>query len=358
MRRQSWLLGTVVALLLIVGPAAGGQGGSNGGADLAGAIAVQERHTPRLLAVPGVVGTGVSLDESGRPEIVVLLEASDVAGLPSALDGISVSTKVTGPVSALHHREGHEKGGGNGGGGGGGDEVDLTQRFDRPVPIGVSSGNAQSEVDGIVVAVCSAGTYGARVVDAGGTVYALSNNHVYAHENLADPGSAIVQPGLAETNCIADPNDAIGSLHAFVPLQPSGNRADAAIAISTTSLIGDSTPADGYGTPKSQTVAAEVGMAVQKYGRTTNLTTGAVDVVNLTVIVQYTTGPKVFEGQIGVEASRGNSFVEGGDSGSLMVTNTRESVGLVFAGNDDGSLGVANPIDEVLGAFGVTIDGA
>ena len=57
-------------------------------------------------------------------------------------------------------------------------------------------------------------------------------------------------------------------------------------------------------------------------------------------------------------------FIEAGDSGSLLVTDypdspadDRKPVGLLFAGTDDGSTAVANPIQAVLAAFGVTIDG-
>ena len=40
-------------------------------------------------------------------------------------------------------------------------------------------------------------------------------------------------------------------------------------------------------------------------------------------------------------------------SGSLVVTDPdREAVGLLFAGNNRGSLGIANPITVVLDAFG------
>ena len=56
-------------------------------------------------------------------------------------------------------------------------------------------------------------------------------------------------------------------------------------------------------------------------------------------------------------------FSAGGDSGSLIVAkgqgrnkaNDRKPVGLLFAGSSFAT--IANPIDAVLAAFGVTIDG-
>ena len=364
MKPQRWVLSCVVTIVLVLGPAASGGALGPPGGSVGAAISVQERHTPRLLSIPGVVGTGVGLNDQGRPTIVVLTKTAAVR-LPTSLDGVPVAPKVSGAISALHHREGHGDGGGNGGGGngrggnggGGGGGVDPTQRFPRPIPIGVSTGNAQSTVgDPNVAAVCYTGTYGARVV-RGATVYALSNNHVYANENLATIGSPITQPGPADNDCQAPVSDRVATLSQFVPLQPAGNTVDAAIAVSDTATIGNSTPTGGYGTPKSAPVAAALGMSVQKYGRTTGLTKGVVSVINLSTVVTYNTGPKVFDRQIGIDAAPRSTIMEGGDSGSLFVTDTLNPTGLGFAGNDAGDFGVANPIDLVLDAFDVAIDG-
>jgi hypothetical protein len=156
----------------------------------------------------------------------------------------------------------------------------------------------------------------------------------------------------------------IGTLHDFEwiwfidPLTGIGlpNYIDAAIASSSTANLGNATPSNGYGTPKSTRAAAYVGQAVQKYGRTTGLTTGYVDAINATVNVQYSRGIALFVKQIIIKPG---GFSAGGDSGSLVVVNggehDRKAVGLLFAGSS--TITVANPIDAVLGAFGVTIDG-
>jgi hypothetical protein len=68
-------------------------------------------------------------------------------------------------------------------------------------------------------------------------------------------------------------------------------------------------------------------------------------------------GTAVFENQIVIENKR-SSFLAGGDSGSLMVENVATNpwaVGLLFAGSR--STAVANPIDDVLDTFGVTMVG-
>lgn len=64
---------------------------------------VKARHRDSLFALPGVVGTGVSVDDAGNPVIEVYLDraARDVQRpIPSELDGIPVRTVVTGPITA------------------------------------------------------------------------------------------------------------------------------------------------------------------------------------------------------------------------------------------------------------------
>ncbi|MCH7475599.1 MAG: hypothetical protein IIA27_13125, partial [Gemmatimonadetes bacterium] len=154
------------------------------------AIAAQENHTTRLLTTQGLIGTAVGLNENGQPVVKLFVTTEGVRGLPVSLDGIAVVVEITGEIFALQ-QEGRRCdnpgscGGGGGGGGGEDDEVDPTARFDRPVPIGVSTGHPD----------ITAGTIGARVIDANNAVYALSNNHVYANRNAAQIGDAVIQPG-------------------------------------------------------------------------------------------------------------------------------------------------------------------
>jgi hypothetical protein len=229
----------------------------------------------------------------------------------------------------------------------------------RPAPIGVSTGNANE---------CSAGTIACRVRDAEGNVYALSNNHVYARMNRAEIGEAILQPGLIDSNCTVVYSDqVIGYLADFVALAFGGrgsNIVDAAIAVSDPEDLGTATPDGpdgGYGSPRPDPVDAFVGQSVQKFGRTTLLTRGQVSGVEATVIVTYGSFRARFTNQIVVEAD--DRFIDAGDSGSLLVTYSptstdggRDPVGLLFAGSEDGSLAIANPIQPVLDALDVTID--
>jgi hypothetical protein len=60
-------------------------------------------HTPELMALPGVVGTGESA-RGGTPVIVVMVERRTpelVARVPAALEGWPVILEVTGTLRAM-----------------------------------------------------------------------------------------------------------------------------------------------------------------------------------------------------------------------------------------------------------------
>jgi hypothetical protein len=297
--------------------------------DLRPAINVQERHTDRLLAIEGVIGTGVGLADNGRAAIRLFTTQPGIAGLPVELEGFPVEVKVTGLVMAY---------------------TEPTARQPRPVPTGVSTGHP----------AITAGTIGARVVDVFGNVYALSNNHVYANQNDAELGDPALQPGTIDGGTA--PADQIGVLDSFawIDFEGGANLMDAALVSTTKEMLGNSTPADdGYGTPSSQTAAAYIQQPVQKYGRTTGLTHGQVSDLNVTLNVCYEAilwlcfKQAKFVNQIGITPG---TFSGGGDSGSLIVTDDENlnPVGLLFAGGETYTF--ANPIGPILQAFGVTID--
>ncbi len=301
--------------------------------DLAAAMAAQSLLNQDLIDQAGLAGTAVAFGLDGQPVVKVFLTQAGALALPASFDGYAVVSEVTGPFRALD------------------DAADPTGSFPRPVPIGVSTG----QVD------VTAGTIGARVV-SGSATFALSNNHVYADRNQANIGDNILQPGAVDGG--ANPTDAIGTLHDFEPIrfcQPfpvcPENRIDAAVAATSAGNLGNSTPADGYGTPRRETTSARLGLAVQKYGRTTGHTKGRVSGINATVNVNFRDRTARFSGQIVVS---GDGFSAPGDSGSLIVADgggptDRRPVGLLFAGSATTTL--ANPIDLVLDRFGVEIDG-
>jgi hypothetical protein len=284
---------------------------------LAGAMAVQNRATPGLLGIAGVIGTGTSLEADGRPVIVVYAERAGATGIPAEVEGIATRTVVTGPVMAYAR-----PGGGT-------------------LQMGTSTGNDNE---------CASGTLGCVVVK-GGVDYFLSNNHVFARENAATIGERIDAPGRYDGKPRCAQTAQCANLSQFVAVNFSGNNTmDAAIARPSAGRAYTSMSSGGYD-PTSTVVAPSVGLAVKKTGRTSGLTHGTIQAINVTIQVQYSTGQiATFTNQIQTPGT----FIRSGDSGSLMVTETNaDPVGLCFAGGSGASF--ANPIGPVLQAFGATV---
>ena len=305
------------------------------------AIAAQERHTPALRAIKGVVGTAVGMRPDGRAVVRVFVLDATPRQIPAALDSVPVEVSVTGMIVA---------------------RSDPTTRL-RPAPLGYSVGHPS----------ITAGTLGARVANASG-VFVLSNNHVLAASNDAHVGDPELQPGAYDGG--TDPADRIGTLYAFRPLDFSGgnNTIDAAIAITDALSVGNATPGDdGYGQPSTAIFGDAnndgmfddktqlLGINVQKYGRTTKLTHGTITGINGIVDVCYEVyiifclKSAHYVDQLIITPG---TFSGGGDSGSLIVADdgSVQPVGLLFAGSNTET--IANRIDQVLSYFGVAIDGS
>ena len=343
--RKLILLGIIITLLVLPMTAVYAAPPPDGPPGLQRAIEVKERHAEALLGVPGVVGAAVGHNGNSNPAIIIFTAIPGVRGLPTSLEGVPVIVQVSGIFFAQPKPE--KKGNGKPPKD---EEPALTprDRWLRPVPIDVSTGHPD----------ITAGTIGARVVDDSGNVYALSNNHIYANENEASIGDAVIQPGTYDDGI--SPVDDIGTLFAYVAIDFDGgiNVVDAAIASTTTTLLGNSTPSDGYGTPKLTLADAYINMKVKKYGRTTGQTKGRVYATNATIDVHYGSGIARFVNQIVITPG---AFSAGGDSGSLIVVDAKRSpsdrqpVGLLFAGSSFYT--IANPIEAVLTGLKVAIDG-
>ena len=245
----------------------------------------------------------------------------------------------------------------------------------RPAPAGVSLGHYR----------ITAGTFGCLVRDrATGAPLMLSNNHVLANSNDANPGDAILQPGPADGGRLGA--DTIAVLERFCPIQfatepgscnvagayarlgnaiarllgsqhrvvsikanpQAANLVDAAVARPNLSAdLLDEIMEIGR---VAGTLPAELGMAVRKSGRTTGLTSGEITVMEATVTVSYGAGKDAtFENQLIL-----GPMSQGGDSGSLIVAaGSLQAVGLLFAGSEQST--IANPIQAVLTCLDVTL---
>ena len=237
----------------------------------------------------------------------------------------------------------------------------INQDFQPPpIKLGTSGGNATDKTTttdkttGKTEVFCCSGTLGS-LVSRGGDLYILSNNHVLNKSDQGAPGDPISQPGLADTNCGTKQNTIVANLTQAASLNSTTN-VDAAIAQVVQGQVDQAgsildLAAPGQAAPPSATIAAPaVGMAVAKSGDATGLTCSSIDVINLSVHVDYTTQCQggttfgvLFTNQISI---KGGAFSNNGDSGSLVVTSdTARPVGLLYAGSSSGT--VANPIRDV-----------
>jgi hypothetical protein len=322
-------------------------------AELATAMRVQETHTAALMSRPGVVGTAITADAQGRPAIMVLTESAMGAGrLPATIDGYAVIENVTGKLHAY-------KGGGGG--------TSHTAKQTPPIQLGTSGGNVNDIANGY----CCSGTLGA-LVQKGGTQYILSNSHVFAGDvvpggngKVAQIGDDVNQPGLVDASCSTANTNIVADVSSLSTLYPPNStpNVDCAIAQVRSGMVSTNGAILEVGTISANTVAASVGQAVKKSGRTTGLTRSTISGLNATVSVGYetecagTSFTKTFTGQI-IVSNRQRRFLNSGDSGSLMVedvTTNPRAVGLLYAGSS--TTAVANPINDVLSHLGAAMVG-
>jgi hypothetical protein len=325
----------------------------------------KELHKHVILAKPNVVGvgTGYKIKRGQRTSqlcvVTMVSRKIPLAGLasdalvPKTIDGVPIDVIEVGYLRALQSR---------------------TDRW-RPAPGGVSLGHYK----------ITAGTFGAVVRDrATGDRLILSNNHVLANSNDAQPGDPVLQPGPADGGQMR--TDTIARLERFSPIQfdtapavceLATGAADLANAIARAlgskhrleAIQSDpaaSNPVDAaVARPQEDidileeileigeiqgTTPAVLGMSVRKSGRTTGYTTGEITVLDATVTVGYGEGRTArFENQIVT-----NAMSQGGDSGSLLVAGDGlQAVGLLFAGSEQ--ITIHNPIQAVMDSLEVVI---
>lgn len=313
-----------------------------------------------LSDLKNVVATGIGYKVSGgqiTDELTVVCSVikkeplsalSARERIPSSVDGIATDVVESGRIVALAN----------------------TDRR-RPAPGGISIGHTD----------ITAGTLGC-LVRRNGELMILSNNHVLADSNAASPGDAILQPGPADGGRLA--TDHIANLQDFVPIAFNGGDSDCGIANFLTQLanvaadaVGSTTrlqairpQADGnlvdaaiakplndsdvsadiidIGMPQG-VADANLGTAIKKSGRTTEFTQGTIQQIDVTVNVQYGGGRiATFTDQL-----MAGAMSQGGDSGSAVLDDQNQLVGLLFAGSD--STTIINRIDHVFSALQLTL---
>jgi S1-C subfamily serine protease len=199
-------------------------------------------------------------------------------------------------------------------------------------------------------------------VKKGKDSFILSNNHVVAGENRGKSNDRILQNGAtAFKNTLQ-----VASLRSFAPIQfsPAGatvikgnvifNEIDAGIA----RLASGISAKNAYLSSRKEKPPASIGTAqrddlVSKIGRTTGATHGRItSIATIVGPVAYDGKPAWFRNSIEIEGID-MQFSDHGDSGSAIVNDRGELVGLLYAGN--GTQTYACPIAAVLTALGVTL---
>jgi len=177
--------------------------------------------------------------------------------------------------------------------------------------------------------------------------YILSNNHVLANSNLAAPGDPVLQPGPADGGMY--PQDRIATLSRFVPItfeppvprEKHNNLVDAAIAQGEFHNLDRDIYWIGHLRGWKPKKEINVGLYVQKTGRTTSYSVGRITAINATVDISYDAGRTArFKDQIIT-----TNISAGGDSGSLVTTLDNVAIGLLFAGSSIAT--IVNQIENV-----------
>jgi hypothetical protein len=325
-------------------------------------MAVQDDVTPDLMDVEGILGTAVGLDDNSQLVMVVYVDKENITvgdvvrSIPAHFRGTRTKVELTEKFRAFRGRPG--------GGGGSGAKISHTAKQAAPIQLGTSGGWRKDLANGY----CCGGTLGS-LIQVNGTNYILSNYHVFESDivnggngTTATTGDYIIQPGLIDVNCSAANAQNVGTLVKLGSL-PNSN-VDCAVAQVIPGMVGTSGSILEIGTLSAQTTGAFLNQAVKKSGRTTGLTRSRISGLNATISVTYDNEcaggvafTKTFTGQI-VIANSGSSFLNSGDSGSLMVedvTTNPRSVGLLYAGSSTSA--IANPINEVLQFLGDRLGG-
>ncbi len=329
--------------------------------ELASVRAALQQNRERLLDHANVVATGIgykmtngertptlsivcSVTEKVRPTLLASRER-----VPEELGGIPTDVITTGRIRALQSRTDRQ----------------------RPAPGGMSIGHRD----------ITAGTLGC-LVEKDGEIFILSNNHVLANSNDASPGDAILQPGPVDGGRY--PEDQIADLAEFVPLSFIGSPSDCATARGVAALLNRVATALGSRArfraisqqvpenlvdaaiarpiedrdvsdrileigPIKGAASAELGMPIQKSGRTTGLTTGEIQQIDVSVDVQYGAGRSA---RFGDQLMAG-AMSQGGDSGSAVLDGNDHLLGLLFAGSENST--IINRIEHVFSALGVGV---
>ena len=317
---------------------------------------IKRAYSAEILALPGVTGFGIG-DTAGRLVFRVMVDPDkEIPELPRSIDGVPVEVKRRAPVRLLDSAPNCN---GNLG------PPCHSQTLPLPVEMGNSGSRSGMQSSG----ACTLG-FKACDLESGRTVF-VTNSHCNETPTCTLPFSGLwTQPGWADAvsnqnTCInAGTCSAIGTIlsHAAPSCQAgAANLTDATKIVSTSAQTLMAVREIGIPTGQGQ---AQMFDSIQKSGRTTGLSAGAVTTVGLDVPVDmgdlFCCGPLTMTDQIEFTSAPG---IEGGDSGSALISDSPDLglkvVGLIFGSSTDAqgnSFGYANRISNVLPALGLSLN--
>lgn len=306
-----------------------------------------QKHRKKLELKKNVIGTGIGRKivngkVTNQEAVVIFVKSKKKPEqlakrdlIPATISNVTTDVVELGEVKALQDPKG---------------------KF-RPAPGGVSVGHKN----------ITAGTLGLWV-QKNDTWYILSNNHVLANSNEALMKDSIYQPGPFDDG---KETDTIAKLTDYIVIDFNGgdNLVDAALAkvisdFPSTCFLGNIfvksanaissifrrntrlqaiVPIDvedyvdknilNIGQPVSFGKAS-IGDKIKKMGRTTGLTTGTILYENVNVNVNYGSGKIAYF----VDQLVAGDMSAGGDSGSAVLNENNEVIGLLFAGSDTSTI--------------------
>ncbi|WP_422448486.1 hypothetical protein [Thermoanaerobacterium sp. DL9XJH110] len=351
-------------------------------------LGLLRRNQKKLMKLENVVGVGMGYKIvqgrfTNKPAIMVLVkkklpekELKSRHIIPTALGEVPTDVLEVGEIRLLASRiEGSRQAAPGTGSSDGKNNVIRTARA-RPARPGMSIGHYK----------VTAGTFGAVVKDEKtGELLILSNNHVLANatngrDGKSAVGDPILQPGSYDGGTASD---VIAYLERFVPIEKDAEESRCPVARNVenvsniilgvvkpdyrVSLVKKASSHNLIDAAVAKPVKAQfiepdifelgkingiaeprIGLQVKKSGRTSGVTTA--EIKALDVVLRVMLGPS--EEATFYEQILTGPMAQPGDSGSLVVDDGMNAVGLLFAGSDRAT--IINPIANVMKLLKVT----
>lgn len=284
--------------------------------------------------------TGVTAVGITNPVKSIMIYAENqfiAASIPKTLGGFPIKVKVIGKVYTADGGTGFSPAN---------PAPEHVQKY-RPLYAGISIGNAGN-----------AGTLGA-VVFKDGFPSILSNNHVLIIDQ--DQALNIRQPGSVDGGTLSD---TVGRANWWVKVDPElDNFVDAGLAKLDDDVLFSKEILD-IGRYDPNIAAPEIGMDVQKSGRTTGHVSGKIEAIGVSVAVQdgrfidQDGNPRLLLFKNLVALAPG-IMIQSGDSGSVIWTKPESGlpkpVALAFASSD--KIAFAAPMSTVKSRLGFSFSG-